>query len=976
MKRLLLSALVGSVLVTGHATQVYKSEPINRLPKHLSGLPKEAVKRYLSYAGKSLNYKVVKHANIDSFMLPLPSGEEEMRVLNRVQHSNGNVTLIGLLQLDNSDYRVVVTLGKDGGIADIMGPKARYRIDIRNDGYWTTDLSHRNILNRSGNDDMIESLSQNLLNRYDLTALKQQRENVLNKQDNVPKFQKSLLALTVVDTYLLYTPNIQAAYPGELAETLMNHVVAVTNQAFVDSDVEVYLRLVGTDLVNYTKPSDFSALDDLADALNGVSILDPSLVNVLARRNELGADLVSMIRTHDLNERGVCGVAFFPNTESDVLINISNVGSSGGSHCFDTFTHEVGHNFGAGHQWRNGQSVGYFDFSGALISSGKFNTIMSSIGTGDINRNYGLNKFSNPDIQCAGVACGDATWGNNAETIRLLAPQNAALRESISEVEVNPYLPSQTDLDNDGVLDDVDAFPFDPTESVDTDGDGVGDNTDQFPTDPNEWIDSDDDGTGNNADLDDDNDGTPDNEDDLPLDPNEQVDSDGDGVGDNSDAMRFDPFEFRNNDGDTQGNRIDKDDDNDGVNDFADDSDAGRAKMFVVSAGNDRLLQYDLPTNQLDGVLYQAQTGAYTMRSDIKSNNRGELRVIDFSDVAVFNREDASYKVLVDRSQLGTNFPGHVETYSYDNNDYLLISHGFGSSGLSLHQRDGQFLSASNYEDDVFRDIEFVTSAGIWVASRSSNQVLLYRFPNLQKISPLITDTRLQKPEQLAITPQGDLLVSDAGNNNIHLISSIGNYIRVFITGSDVNLASIGCMEFGPDGFLYVCSRETNQILKFNGSTGAFIEVVLSEQQGLIDPVGLTFAGAVLDDAPFDSTNDSDGDGVINSDDEMPLDPSETLDNDGDGIGNNADTDDDNDQMPDTYETQYGFDPFNAADANQDADSDGRTNLQEYLDNTDPTDPSSVASSGGGGGAFGFSLISLLLMSLGYRRRTWNRKSQ
>lgn len=35
-----------------------------------------------------------------------------------------------------------------------------------------------------------------------------------------------------------------------------------------------------------------------------------------------------------------------------------------------------------------------------------------------------------------------------------------------------------TDDDNDGVSDDLDAFPYDPTESVDTDGDGIGDNSD------------------------------------------------------------------------------------------------------------------------------------------------------------------------------------------------------------------------------------------------------------------------------------------------------------------------------------------------------------------------------------------------------------------------------------------------------------------------------------------------------------------
>lgn len=58
------------------------------------------------------------------------------------------------------------------------------------------------------------------------------------------------------------------------------------------------------------------------------------------------------------------------------------------------------------------------------------------------------------------------------------------------------------DTDGDGVPDDDDVFPDDPTEWVDSDGDGVGDNGDAFPDDPTEWADSDGDGLGDNGDPD------------------------------------------------------------------------------------------------------------------------------------------------------------------------------------------------------------------------------------------------------------------------------------------------------------------------------------------------------------------------------------------------------------------------------------------------------------------------------------------
>jgi len=61
------------------------------------------------------------------------------------------------------------------------------------------------------------------------------------------------------------------------------------------------------------------------------------------------------------------------------------------------------------------------------------------------------------------------------------------------------------------------------------------------------------------------------------------------------------------------------------------------------------------------------------------------------------------------------------------------------------------------------------------------------------------------------------------------------------------------------------------------------------------------------------------------------------MDADGDGIKNNLDPDDDNDGLPDSYESQYAFlDPLSSTDATQDQDNDGLTNFQEYQEGTDP----------------------------------------
>ena len=152
------------------------------------------------------------------------------------------------------------------------------------------------------------------------------------------------------------------------------------------------------------------------------------------------------------------------------------------------------------------------------------------------------------------------------------------------------------DSDNDGVIDDEDDFPNDPSETIDTDNDGIGNNADTdddgdgvadthdaFPLDNTESLDTDQDGIGNNTDNDDDNDGILDAYDALPLDATETLDTDLDGIGNNADtdddgdgvvdaqdAFPLDSSESLDTDNDGIGNNADTDDDGDGISDVDD----------------------------------------------------------------------------------------------------------------------------------------------------------------------------------------------------------------------------------------------------------------------------------------------------------------------------------------------------------------------------------------------------------------------
>ncbi len=189
-----------------------------------------------------------------------------------------------------------------------------------------------------------------------------------------------------------------------------------------------------------------------------------------------------------------------------------------------------------------------------------------------------------------------------------------------------------SDDDNDGVTDDLDAFPLDPSETTDSDSDGVGDNSDAFPNDPTESADNDGDGIGDNADTDDDNDGVTDDLDAFPFDPDETTDSDSDGVGDNSDAFPTDPAESSDTDADGVGDNSDVDIDGDGLIEIS-----TVTQLYNISNRTDGTAYNDgsgdNSTGCGDGVSITACSG-YELTNDIDFDENGDG---DIADEAYFN---------------------------------------------------------------------------------------------------------------------------------------------------------------------------------------------------------------------------------------------------------------------------------------------------------------------------------------------------
>ncbi|MDB4767639.1 gliding motility-associated C-terminal domain-containing protein, partial [Flavobacteriaceae bacterium] len=212
---------------------------------------------------------------------------------------------------------------------------------------------------------------------------------------------------------------------------------------------------------------------------------------------------------------------------------------------------------------------------------------LKSVVTEDEQQN--LPPMSDSDLYVSGVGVGafDSSGaqdgGNGLVIIQVYYKQN-----------------TDTDNDNDGVLDNVDNCPSTAnSDQLDIDGDGIGDVCDNCISASNlDQLDTDGDGEGDVCDVDDDNDGCLDEEDAFPLDPSECLDIDGDGIGDNVDTDN-------DNDGvlDTTDNCIytsntdQLDTDSDGIGDVCDEDDDGDgySDEDEITCGTDPLLASSKP---------------------------------------------------------------------------------------------------------------------------------------------------------------------------------------------------------------------------------------------------------------------------------------------------------------------------------------------------------------------------------------------
>ena len=172
--------------------------------------------------------------------------------------------------------------------------------------------------------------------------------------------------------------------------------------------------------------------------------------------------------------------------------------------------------------------------------------------------------------------------------------------------------------------------------------------------------------------------------------------------------------------------------------------------------------------------------------------------------------------------------------------------------------------------------------------------------------------TAVASPTDADFGPDGNLYVNSADTDEIlRYNGTTGDYIDEFVPPGYGGLDHPRDFMFGPDGDLYVCSGHTDQVLKYNGTTGEFLGVAVPKSYGLDYPISLIFgpdnqlcvSSAYLSKVVCCSYKDTLPFDLLSTLDEI-IDPQGLLflpetDSDGDGVP------DDQDDCPDTPEGEF-----------------------------------------------------------------------
>ena len=413
--------------------------------------------------------------------IPSPDGSQvKLRYERHVEHPDGNWTWIGRVEGGDQNQEAILTFGERavyGSVPQAAGAPA-LSLQTRAGVLWAvvTDPSKVVSPNKGMNDVMVPPA----------LALRESLASAATKAQvtqNAVAAGAPASAANTIDVVIGYTQGFATAQGGQSAAvTRLNFLIEVGNQAFTNSLINGYLRIVNAVQVNYADNTDNqTALGQLTgdDGTSAVTV-PAALIPIRTARDQYGADLAVLVRRFQQPENLGCGIAWLnganqmpidPASDDDfgfaVISDGNDTGTDGLTYfcAQETLVHELAHLMGSAHDRDNSKikesdppgganlQYGRYAYSFGMktnSANGNFYTIMAY---GDDNQNF-YRTFSNPLVVRCGsasnLACGVANQTDNARSLNQTIPVVATFRASVV-----PFKGISSDFDGDGRSDIV-----------------------------------------------------------------------------------------------------------------------------------------------------------------------------------------------------------------------------------------------------------------------------------------------------------------------------------------------------------------------------------------------------------------------------------------------------------------------------------------------------------------------------------------